>query len=190
MANKNESITERKSRAAGAQRAEPMGTERARTDTPVDRDDNPGAGEQTGEAVGGIGGTLAGAGIGSAAGPIGTIVGGIAGALGGWWVGEKAGRAAEDWGEHEPEYRKHYEANPHSDMDFERASVGYGIGHIAGRNPDYRDRSFSDVEPHIRDNWKYPEHDYPTMRPYVRHGFERTSTAGDARSARADRERI
>lgn len=190
MADRSESTTERKSRAAGARRAEPIGTDRRRTDVSEDRDEHPGAGEQTGEAVGGIGGVLAGAGIGSAAGPIGTIVGGIAGAIGGWWAGEKVGRAAEDWGEHEPEYRRHYEANPHPDLDFERASVGYGVGHIAGRNPDWRGRSFADVEPHIRENWSHRGQDYATLRPYVRHGYERTSTATEARTARADRERI
>lgn len=139
------------------------------------RDKNPGAGEQAGEGVGGIGGTLAGAGLGSLAGPVGTIIGGIAGAAGGWWAGEKVGRAAEDMSEHEPHYREHYRANPREGLGYDDARVGYGIGHIAGRNPDYRNRSFDEVEPTLRGNWRSDEHDYETMRPYVRKGYERTS---------------
>ena len=138
------------------------------------RDKNPGAGEQTGEAVGGIGGALAGAGIGSAAGPIGTIVGGIAGAAGGWWAGEKVGRAAEDMGKHETHYKDHYRTTE-SRVDYEDARVGYGVGHIAGRNPDYRGRAFEEVEPQLRSGWRDTDHDYDTLRPYVREGYTRTS---------------
>lgn len=143
------------------------------------RDKHPGMGEQTGEGVGGIGGTLAGAAIGSAAGPIGTIIGGIAGAAGGWWAGEKAGRALEDMGEHEPEYRKHYEtsrSDTRRDLTFDDARVGYSVGHMAGRNPDYKGRSFDEVETDLRSGWRDDTgRDYETLRPYVRHGYERTS---------------
>lgn len=139
------------------------------------RDKHPGAGEQAGEGVGGIGGTLLGAAIGSAAGPVGTIVGGIAGAAGGWWAGEKAGRALEDMGDHEPEYRKHYEANKAERLTYDDARVGYTVGHMAGRNPDYKGRKFDDVEPDLRRGWTKTELEYDAMRPYVRHGYERTS---------------
>lgn len=150
------------------------------------RDENPGMGEQTGEAVGGIGGALAGAGIGSAAGPIGTIIGGIAGAAGGWWAGEKVGRAAEDMGEHEEHYRKHHRTVG-SNLDYDQAKVGYGVGHVAGRNPDYSGRSFDEVEPDLRAGWKSTEHDYDRLRPHVREGYERTNqsarTSGDEGSS-------
>jgi hypothetical protein len=142
------------------------------------RDRKPGVGEQVGEGVGGIGGTLAGAAIGSAAGPVGTIIGGIAGAAGGWWAGEKAGRAVEDIGDHEPEYRKHYESattERDRNLTYDDARVGYTVGHMAGRNPDYKGREFEDVEPDLRTGWKGADKEYDTMRPYVRHGFERTS---------------
>lgn len=143
------------------------------------RDKNPGAAEQAGEGVGGIGGTLAGAAIGSVAGPVGTIIGGIAGAAGGWWAGEKAGRAIEDMGDHEPEYRKHYDASSKTtnrgDLSFDDARLGYTVGHMAGRNPDYKGRKFEDVETDLRSGWKGTSHEYDTMRPYVRHGYERTS---------------
>lgn len=142
------------------------------------RDKHPGLGEQAGEGVGGIGGTLAGAAIGSAAGPIGTIIGGIAGAAGGWWAGEKAGRALEDMGDHEPDYRRHFETNSSRDLTYDDARVGYSVGHMAGRNPDYRGRSWDEVEQDLRRGWKADErHQYDDLRPYVRHGFERTSRA-------------
>ncbi len=135
------------------------------------RDENPGTGEQVGEAVGGIGGALAGAGLGSAAGPVGTIVGGIAGAVGGWWAGEKVGRAAEDMGDHDEHYREHHRTTG-ADMDYESAQVGYGVGHLAGRNPDYEGRSFDEVEPDIRRGWNDPDHEYESQRPHVREGYE------------------
>lgn len=138
------------------------------------RDRNPGAGEQAGEGIGGIGGTLAGAGIGSLAGPIGTVIGGIAGAVGGWWAGEKAGRAAEDMSTHDEYYRSHHRDLGRTDVDYDTARAGYGVGHVAGRNPDYRGRAFEDVEPDLRRGWR-EDREYESMRPFVRTGFERTS---------------
>ena len=138
------------------------------------RDEHPGIGEQAGEAVGGIGGTLAGAALGSAAGPIGTILGGLAGAIGGWWAGEKAGRAAEDMDEHDAFYRSHWEQNRHAAFGYDDARVGYGLGHVAGRNPEYAGRSFDLVEGDLRRGWRHDRYDFETMRPYVRAGYERT----------------
>ena len=137
------------------------------------RDRHPGTGEQAGEAVGGIGGTLAGAALGSVAGPLGTILGGLAGAFGGWWAGEKAGRAAEDLDEHDDYYRAHWDENRHEKFDYDEARVGYGVGHLAGRNPEWSGRSWDMVETDLRRGWSY-KHDFDTMRPYVRAGYERT----------------
>ncbi|HSJ08711.1 MAG TPA: hypothetical protein VK928_02330 [Longimicrobiales bacterium] len=139
------------------------------------RDENPGAGEQAGEGVGGIGGTLAGAAVGSAFGPVGTIIGGVAGAVGGWWAGEKAGRAVEDMGEHEDEYRAHHGTLGAREIEYDEARLGYGLGHVAGQNPDYRGRAFSDVEPDLRRGWKH-NRDYDSMRPFIQHGYERSTT--------------
>ena len=122
------------------------------------RDQDPGAGEQAGEAVGGIGGTLAGVALGSVAGPIGTILGGIAGAVGGWWAGEKAGRAAEDMGEHDDYYKTHWEKNRGA-VEWDHARVGYGVGHIAGRNPDYAGLSYEEIEEDVRSGWSWRERD-------------------------------
>lgn len=140
------------------------------------RDRHPGAGEQLGEGVGGIGGTVAGAGLGSIAGPVGTIIGGLAGAVGGWWAGEKAGRAVEDMGTEEEHYRSHHRELGRTDIPYDEARIGYGVGHAAGHNPDYRDRPFEEVERDLRSGWRYDERDYDTMRPYVRTGYERSST--------------
>jgi hypothetical protein len=143
------------------------------------RDERPGAGEQAGEGVGGIGGTLGGAAIGSALGPVGTILGGIAGAVGGWWAGEKAGRALEDSKRHEPHYREHYSTLGTRDIDYDTASIGYGVGHVAGRNPDYRARPFDEVETDLRRGWTDKDRDYDSMRPFVREGYERSSKLRD-----------
>lgn len=146
-----------------------------RSELERDRDEHPSTAEQAGEAVGGIGGTLAGAGIGSLAGPVGTIIGGIAGAVGGWWAGEKAGRAAEEMGDHDDYYRERFQAGQHRDVTYDDARIGYGVGHIAGRNPDYRGRSFDEVESDVRRGWRHERYDYDTMRPYVREGFEHST---------------
>lgn len=149
--------------------------DRSRQPADEARDENPGPGEQAGEGVGGIGGTLAGAGLGSMAGPVGTIIGGLAGAVGGWWAGEKAGRAIEDMGDHDDEYRRHHGRAGTTDFDYDEARIGYGIGHVAGRNPEYKGRSFTEVDADLRRGWRYEDRDYDTMRPFVQYGYERTS---------------
>lgn len=141
--------------------------------------DRPGVGEQTGEGVGGLGGTLIGAGIGSAAGPIGTIVGGIAGAVGGWWAGEKVGRAAEDFGDNVDRYRTHWDENAVGGLGFDDALVGYGVGHIAAHSADYAGAPFPDIEPDLRESWRHPRYDYDSLRPYVREGYRSTAGSED-----------
>ena len=138
------------------------------------RNRHPGVGEQAGEAVGAIGGTLAGAAFGSSAGPVGMLLGGLAGAFGGWWAGEKAGRAAEDMDEHDEFYRAHYESHRHPMLEYDEARIGYGLGHVAGRNPDYTGLDFDEIESDLRRGWNYDRRDFETMRPYVRTGYERT----------------
>jgi hypothetical protein len=154
-----------------------MKTKTTRTHMSDDvRDEHPGAGEQAGEAVGGIGGVAAGAALGSLAGPVGTILGGIAGAVGGWWAGEKAGRAVEDMDDHDTYYKSHWEKNKSPGMEWDHARVGYGVGHIAGRNPGYVGLTYDQVEEDIKSGWNWKDRDYNTMRPYVRAGYERTSS--------------
>jgi uncharacterized protein YcfJ len=129
--------------------------------------------EKVGEGVGGVGGALLGAGLGSAAGPVGTIIGGIAGAAGGWWAGENVCRSFERWVEHVAYYRTHYDSVEDRLDSYDDARVGYAVGHIAGRNPDYRSRDWTDIEPELRSNWNY-DRDFDTMSPYVREGYNRS----------------
>ena len=130
--------------------------------------------EKVGEGVGGVGGALLGAGLGTAAGPVGTIIGGIAGAVGGWWAGEKVGRSIDRWDEHDPHYRTHWEGTSNRVDRYDDARVGYAVGHVAGRNPDYKSRSWEEVEADLRNNWKH-DRDFDTMSPYVREGYNRSA---------------
>jgi hypothetical protein len=141
-------------------------------------DDNPGVADHVGEAAGGIGGVVAGAAAGSVVGPVGTIIGGIVGAMGGWWTGRAVAEAATAiTTEDETYYRRHYEtsAGRLADKRFEDVRPAYYIGHVASRNPDYRNRSFDDIESDLRRGWpadrKYGTWD--TMRGYAREGFTR-----------------
>jgi hypothetical protein len=135
------------------------------------------AGEAVGEAVGGVGGTLAGAALGSAAGPIGSIIGGIAGGVGGWWAGEQAGRSMEDWGDHESHYRDDYDKRGDATVPYDTAKVGYGLGHVAGRNPAFGGRPFTEVENDLSDHWKFAS-SYATMRPFVEVGYTHSARQG------------
>src|SRR6185503_19740200 len=74
--------------------------------------------DELAEATGGISGVLAGAGIGSAAGPVGTLIGGIAGAIGGWWAGRAVAEAASTLTHEDEEYfRAHYDTQPARSAD-------------------------------------------------------------------------
>ena len=83
----------------------------------------------------------------------------------------------DDWTDHESHYRKHFQSDRTSSRldSYDDARIGYGVGHIAGRNPSYRSRPFEEIEPEIRDNWRDEQHDYDTMRPYIREAYGRTS---------------
>src|SRR2546423_13101827 len=76
-------------------------------------DSNPSHVDEAAEAAGGIGGVLAGAAIGSVAGPGGTLIGGIAGAMGGGGTGravtEAARRLTQEGG---ADYQQNYENSP------------------------------------------------------------------------------
>jgi hypothetical protein len=148
-------------------------------------DDNPGVADHVGEAAGGVGGVLAGAAAGSVVGPVGTIIGGIVGAMGGWWTGRAVAEAATAiTSEDETFYRKHYETSGTSlaDKRFEDVRPAYYVGHLATRNPDYKGRSFEEIEPDLRRGWptdkKYGTWD--SMRAFAREGYTRgRSTLGN-----------
>ena len=132
-------------------------------------------------AVGGAGGALAGAGLGTiVGGPIGAIVGAIAGAVGGWWAGQAAADPATTISmDDEARYRDMYEASPNrlADRSYEDVRPFYHLGHVACSNPDYRQRTFDDIEADLEKCWtsdlrtRYGEWAY--VRPFAREGFNR-----------------
>ena len=150
------------------------------TGRPV-RDDDPTAADYVGEAAGGISGGLAGAAIGSIGGPIGVLVGGLAGVVGGWWAGRSIAEAAKDYGEeHDTYYRTHYETRPLGDRRYDDVRPAYQLGHLASRNPDYRGRSFDEVETDLRRGWSDDigarHGDWASVRGYAREGYAHGST--------------
>lgn len=143
-------------------------------------DSHPSAGDEVGEAVGGIGGVFAGAAIGSAAGPVGTLIGGIAGALGGWWSG-RAVAEATDALSHEDEkyYNEIWEgaADRPADRSFDDVRPAFYLGHVAAHNPDYANRSWNDVQQDLSRGWS-DDHarrygSWESVRNYAAVGYER-----------------
>jgi hypothetical protein len=168
--------------------------ERAKDNALGKHDSNPSHVDEAGEAVGGIGGVLAGAAIGSVAGPVGTIIGGIAGAMGGWWSGRAVTEAASSVTKNDDEYyRGHYESssNKMADRSYDDVRPAYHIGHVAAHNPDYASKNWNDVSSDLQRGWssentkKYG--DWNTVSGYASEGFTRgRSSVGNAASATAN----
>jgi len=166
--------------------------ERAKDQALGKHDDHPSVADQVGEGVGSIGGMLAGAAIGTAAGPIGTLIGGIAGAVGGWWTGRAVTEAAGAMTTADDNYyRTHYEANNRlADRSYEDVRPAYHLGHIAANNPDYSDRGWNEVERDLQRGWnddatrRYGE--WSSVRSYASEGFERGRSNLDNAAARTD----
>lgn len=113
--------------------------------------------ELAGESVGGATGVLAGAALGSIGGPVGSVIGAIAGAIGGWWLGKGVVDAANDYTpELDRRFETHYRRSPHriEGRDYARVRPAYIIGHLAARNPEYRGKSFEEIEPELRRGWE------------------------------------
>lgn len=135
-------------------------------------------------AVGGTGGGLVGAGLGTiVGGPVGAIVGAIAGALGGWWAGRAA--AAPMTPEDEARYRRLYEASPHrvATRSYEEVRPFYHLGHVASGHPEYRKRTFEEIEDDLQKGWtddlRTRYGDWSSVRPFAREAYsQRASTGG------------
>jgi hypothetical protein len=154
-------------------------------------DDNPGVADHVGEAAGGVSGVVAGAAIGSAIGPVGTVIGGILGAMGGWWSGRAVAEAATAiTTDDDRYYRTQFESSPvRGTRTYDDVKPAYYLGHLASRNPDYRNRSFEEVESDLRTGWtsdtKYGSWD--DARGFAREGFNRgRSTVARMGSGLAD----
>ena len=81
--------------------------------------------------------------------------------------------------EHEEACRMHfisYTVRP-VEMTYDDARPGYLLGYVAAGNPDYRGRSYDDVERDLRRGFTDDFADrYDTVRDYARFGFERGTT--------------
>lgn len=162
--------------------------ERAKDSALGKHDSNPSHLDEAGEAVGGIGGVLAGAAIGSTIGPVGTIIGGIAGAVGGWWSGRAVTEAASKiTKDDDTYYRRHYESSSTklADRSYDDVRPAYQLGHVAAQNPDYANKPWKDVSADLQRGWtadnsrKYG--DWSTVSNYAGEGFTRgRSVAGAA----------
>ena len=165
--------------------------ERAKDKALGKHDDNPGVADHVGEAAGGISGVVAGAAVGSAVGPIGTIIGGIVGAMGGWWSGRAVAEAATAvTTEDDTYYRKHFSTSGRSNRSYDDVRPAYYLGHLASRNPDYRNRSFEEIETDLRGGWTTDSRygSWDDARGFAREGFTRgRSTLGRAASGLADK---
>ena len=160
--------------------------ERAKDSALGKHDSNPSHVDEAGEAVGGIGGVLAGAAIGSVAGPVGTLIGGIAGAMGGWWSGRAVTEATSKLTEADDNYyRERYESSPNrlADRSYEDVRPAYHLGQVAAQNPDYANKEWSAVQSDLQRGWT-AEHtkkygDWNTVSSYASEGYTRgRSTLG------------
>ncbi len=156
-------------------------------------DSHPSHVDEAGEAVGGIGGVLAGAAIGSLGGPVGTLIGGIAGAMGGWWGGRAVTEAASKLTKDDDDYyRNAYESSPNrlADRSYDDVRPAYHLGQVAAHNPDYANKNWNEVQSDLQRGWsgdhakKYGE--FSTVSGYASEGFTRgRSTLGKAAGATA-----
>jgi hypothetical protein len=163
-----------------------------RDDSVTPADDHVTAGKLASEGVGGAAAGAAGAAIGAFAGPVGLFVGGLAGIVGGWWAGKSAAEAAHHYSNDDDErYREAYENSPArlGDRSYDSVRPAYQLGHVAGMNPEYRDRDWDAVEPDLQRGWtddmRAQHGDWNTVRPFARDAYTR-SRADAAGSAATD----
>lgn len=160
-----------------------------------DRDDAS-VGKVAAEGVGGAAAGAAGAAIGAMAGPVGMIVGGLAGIVGGWWAGKAAVESAHHYTpEDDRHYRHTYESSPSriADRSYDDVRPAYQVGHLAGRNPDYKDRDWDAVEPDLEQGWtntvRERHGEWDAARPFARDAFTRSrAAAGENPAANAERD--
>ena len=133
--------------------------------------------ETVGESSGSFLGAVAGMSVGAIGGPVGLVLGGIAGAVGGWWAGHGIAEAISN--DDDEYFRGDYERSPDrlADRAYESVRPAYVAGHLAGRNPDYRGRSFEEVERDLEGAWS-PEvvrqaGEWRVVRGHARTAFDR-----------------
>ncbi len=152
-------------------------------------------GDVVGGTVGGVSGIATGAALGSLGGPIGTIIGGLAGAVGGWWSGRAISEAASSFNDDDDKYyQSHYESTSKSSGSSSRASYNdarpaYQLGHLAGVNPDYKNRSFDEVEPHLQNAYTSAGHkNWSDVRKNAKDAYSRGRDVGEQRLTLSEEE--
>lgn len=143
--------------------------------------------DTVGEASGGFLGAVGGMALGAVGGPVGLVLGGLAGAVGGWWAGREVSDAITD--EDRSAHRADYARSPHhlADRAFDSVGPAYAVGHLAARNPDYRGRTFDQVDSDLERAWSGEPTtrlgSWQSNRPFARAAFDRiraTDTAEDS----------
>ena len=110
------------------------------------------------------------------------VVAGVALVAGGYWASKKLFNAAAELSEEEErDCRTYYESHPvrSSGVPYSQARTVYVLGYVAGRNPEYSGRGYTDVEPHLRGGYTGKRAgSYDTLRDFGQRGYERGSTRG------------
>lgn len=110
------------------------------------------------------------------------VVAGVALVAGGYWASKKLfSAAAELSAEEERDCRTYYETHAvrSSGVPYSQARTVYVLGYVAGRNPEYAGRGYTDVEPHLRGGYTGSRAgSYDTLRDFGQRGYERGSTRG------------
>lgn len=156
--------------------------EDANRDLPTETDREK-AEQMIGGGSGGLAGMAAGAGIGSFAGPIGTIVGALGGVVGGWWAGRAAMKADDGYSADDDDfYQSHHESSRGlgtTGPSYDATRPAYQLGHLAGMNPDYRGRSFDEVETDLSTAYSTAgNQDWHSVRDYARDAYGRSRNRG------------
>ena len=106
---------------------------------------------------------------------LGPVLRSLSRAVGGWWASGKVGEAIGDWSEEDERfYRNHFLGSGSLD-EYEDVRFGYILGHVAGRNPGYRHRTFTEIEPDLKHGFMSGDSGfYYALRPYMRAGYDRS----------------
>src|SRR4029078_5788829 len=92
-------------------------------------------------------------------------------------------------------YRDKYESSPSriADRSFDAVRPAYQVGHLAGRNPDYKEREWDAVEPDLQRGWtdevRQKHGEWDAARPFARDGFARSRAAAAGLAAARARAR-
>lgn len=108
-----------------------------------------------------------------ASGPVGSALLALA-ARGGWWAEEAVVQALASWkADDEAAYRDHFGSHEGGAHHYEEARLGYALGHIAGHNPAYWSKPYSEIDADLARGTDAAGLDHERLRAYLRAGYER-----------------